>query len=87
MVGHKTEEKLVRAVNLTRTALAGCCECDEVLFLFIGVHPQSPGTPEWLHPPVMSSSDWPARYSLPAGNYNYFCAKLYTCMGYASGTG
>ena len=41
MVGHKTEEKLVRAVNLTGIALAGCCECDAVLFLFIGVHPQS----------------------------------------------
>ena len=49
MVGHKTEEKLVRAVNLTGTALAGCCECDEVLSLFIGVHPQSPGIPEGLH--------------------------------------
>ena len=41
MVGHKTDEKLVRAVNLTGIALAGCCECDAVLFLFIGVHPQS----------------------------------------------
>ena len=83
MVGHKTEEKLVCAVNLTGIALAGCCECDVVLFLFIGVHPHHRAAV----PSRMSSSDWPARYSLPARNYNYFCAKFYTCTGYASGTG